>query len=228
MKLKILPSVMAQNQEELDALLKKLKKASQRLHLDIADGIFVPGISLNFPFRLSDDFKYEAHLMVANPEKRVGKIGTTASIDTVIFHFESLKSKPLKEVDALFKRVKAKKKRVGIALKPETGVKEIKPFLENILKTIDCILVMTVHPGFYGSEYLKYPLEKIKQIKKVNPQIEVIVDGGMKPETVGDAVKAGADGIVSGSFITKSGNPARAIKKLEKAAKAASHLQINI
>lgn len=217
-KLKILPSVMAKNQKELDALLKKLKKVSERLHLDIADGKFVPGTSLNFPFRLSKNFKYEVHLMVGDPERWIEIIGISASIDTVIFHFESLKSKPLKEVDALIKRIKAKKKKVGIALNPETGINEIKPFLKNILQTIDYVLILTVHPGFYGAEYLKYPLKKIKQVKKINPQIEAIVDGGMNTETVKDAVKAGADIIISGSFVTKADNPGKAINDLGRAA----------
>ena len=82
------------------------------------------------------------------------------------------------------------------------------------IKDIDYILILTVHPGFYGAKYLRGPLRKIKQIKKMNSKIKIIVDGGMKPSTIRDA--RGADFFVSGSFISKAENPKKAVRELEK------------
>ena len=97
-----------------------------------------------------------------------------------------------------------------MALKPETKVKEVKDFL----KDVDYVLILTVHPGFYGAKFLSAPLKKIKQIKKINPKIKIIVDGGMDPKTIKKAVKAGADLFVSGSYVTKAENPKERIKIL--------------
>jgi ribulose-phosphate 3-epimerase len=76
------------------------------------------------------------------------------------------------------------------------------------------MLLLTVHPGYYGAKFLRSPLKKIGQIKKLNSKVQVIVDGGMTPKTIGLAKKAGADLYVSGSFISKSDNPKKAIKEL--------------
>ena len=82
------------------------------------------------------------------------------------------------------------------------------------------MLILTVKPGFYGSKFKIAPLKKIKLIQKLNPKLKVIVDGGMTPETVGYAVEAGADDIVSGSFLSKSRDPRQAIKELVSAIKS--------
>ena len=110
------------------------------------------------------------------------------------------------------KEQRRKKKKVALALNPETKISKIKPYL----KDIGYVLILTVHPGFYGAKYLKYPLKKITEIKKINPKIKVIVDGGMNQKTAMDAAKAGADYIVSGSFITKAERPKERMKLLEK------------
>jgi len=199
MNQKILPSVMAKSQQQLDALFKKLNGVAKHLHLDIADGKFVPNRSLHFPFRLSSKFKYNAHLMIKHPEKWIKKHGR--KVDLCIVHFEAIKN-PRKYIKSI--------KKVAFAINPETKVSKIKPYL----KDVDYVLIMTVHPGFYGARYLKSPLKKIKEIKKINPKIKIIVDGGMKPKTIKGASKAGADFFVSGSFVSKSEHPRKAMAEL--------------
>ncbi|MEK6899721.1 MAG: hypothetical protein AABX05_01220 [Nanoarchaeota archaeon] len=201
--MRIFPSVMAKDQQELDALLKNLKGVATYLHLDVADGKFVPSTSLWFPFKLSSKFKYIAHLMVKDPLLWIKKHGR--KIEFCIVQAETV------DVDEYVKIMKGKK--IAFALNPETSVKVIKKHL----KEIDYVLILTVQPGFYGSKYLSSPLKKIKEIKKVNPAVKVIVDGGMNPATARAAVKAGADYLVSGSFITKAEKPKERLKLLEKA-----------
>lgn len=205
MRQKVFPSVMAKNQQELDVMLRNLHGVATYLHLDVADGRFVHSKSLWFPFRLSSKFKYIAHLMIKEPERWIKKHGK--KVEFSIVQAETVK------ISKYLQDTKKRKKKVAFALNPETKISKIK----NYLKEIDYVLILTVHPGFYGSFYLKYPLKKIKEIKKINPKVKVIVDGGMKPSTVKDAAKAGADYIISGSFITKVEKPKERMKMMERA-----------
>lgn len=201
---KIFPSVMAKNQQQLDTLLKKFKGVSTYLHLDVADGKFVANKSLWFPFTLSSKFKYIAHLMVVRPEKWIKKHGK--KVEFYIVQAEVVK------VGKYILDTKKRRKKVAFALNPETKVSKIKKYL----KEVDYVLILTVHPGFYGSMYLNYPLKKIKEIKKLNPKVKVIVDGGINLSTIKEAVKVGADHIVVGSYLAKAGNPKKVMKELER------------
>jgi len=205
MKQKILPSIMAKNQKELNSDFKKLSGVVKHLHLDIVDGKFAPNRVMMFPFKLKKEFNYSAHLMMKNPEKWIEK--NRKNIELLIPQFEELKS-----VEKYIKKMKSKGKKVAFAVKPETKVKDIKPYLNNV----DLVLVLTVHPGFYGAKYLKSNLKKVTQIKKINPKVKIIVDGGMHPNTIGGAANAGADFFVSGSYTTKADKPRISIKKLLK------------
>jgi len=205
MKQKVFPSVMAKSQRELDTILKNLTGVAKYLHLDVADGKFVPSTSLWFPFRLSKKFKYIAHLMLNDPEKWIQKHG--AKVEFCIVQAETV------NVENYIQKVKRQKKKVAFALNPETKVAKIQKYL----KDIDYLLILAVHPGFYGAKYLKSPLKKISQIKNINPLVKVIVDGGMNPQTVKDAVHAGADYIVSGSFISKAEKPKERMRMMGKA-----------
>ena len=165
--MEIYPSVMGKSQKEIDKLLKKLDGVSKYLHLDIADGKFVPNKSLWFNFKLSKNFGYAAHLMIKNPLSWVKKHGS--KVDIIIFHLEAVKD-VTEDVRSVINLVKKKKRKVGIALKPETSVAKLKGYLPMV----DYVLVLTVHPGFYGAKYLKEPLKKIKQIKKLNRLLVIL------------------------------------------------------
>tara|TARA_Y100000310_G_scaffold29352_1_gene27849 strand:+ start:103 stop:729 length:627 start_codon:yes stop_codon:yes gene_type:complete len=203
MKPKILPAIMAKNQAELNADLKRLTDVVRELHLDVVDGKFANNKTLQFPFRLSKKFKYQAHLMIKQPEKWIKK--NLHRIDLFIPHIEEIK-----DVGDYILWMKKEKKKIAFALLPETKVLSIKKHLDKI----NIILVLTVHPGFYGSKFLKEKLKKIKQIKKINPKIKIIVDGGMHPATIDTAFKSGADWFVSGSYTTKAENPRERIRML--------------
>lgn len=201
---KVFPSVMVKNQKELNQMLKNLHSVAKYLHLDVADGKFVPNTSLWFPFTLSPKFKYIAHLMVKDPEKWIAKHGK--KMEFCIVQAETV------AVSDYLKKMKSRKRKVAFALNPETQIKIIKPYLNDI----DYVLILTVHPGFYGAKYLRAPLKKIKEIKKINPRVKIIVDGGMNPTTAKDAAKAGADYVISGSFITKAEQPKERMKMMKK------------
>jgi len=196
---------MAKNQNELDTGLNKLKGLVKTVHLDIVDGKFAKNKVMMFPFTLKKEFMYMAHLMVKDPEKWIEKNGT--KVDVYIPHFEEVK-----DITTYIKKTKKQKGKVAFALLPGTNVKKIGPYL----KSIDYVLVLTVHPGFYGGRYLSSNLRKITEIKKINPKTKVIVDGGMNPVRVKNAVMRGADYIVSGNYVMKGDTVQEGLRKLRE------------
>ncbi|MDO8656298.1 MAG: hypothetical protein Q7K45_03590 [Nanoarchaeota archaeon] len=202
----IFPAIIAKNQRELDAEIKKLKGTGKTLHLDIVDGKFAPNRSLEFPFKLNQQYKYQAHLMIQKPELWIKK--NMQRIDLFIPHFEVIHYH-----SRYILWMKKMKKKIAFAILPQTTVEHLKEHLPYI----DYVLILTVHPGFYGSKYLASELKKIKSIKKINPKVKIIVDGGMNPKTIQEAKKAGADLFVSGSYITESDNPTKRMKELMEA-----------
>ncbi len=204
MKARIYPSVVAKGQKELHHVLKNLSGVVGTLHLDVVDGKFAKNHSLDFPFRLSSKFKYNAHLMVRNPEKWIRKHGK--KVDFYVVHFEVLR-----DVGKYVEETKRRKKKVALALLPETKVGEVKGYLNEV----DIVLVLTVHPGFYGGRFMRGSLKKISQIKKINPGIKVMVDGGMNQKTIKEAKKAGADWFVVGSYIQKAKDKRKVVREMQ-------------
>lgn len=203
MENKIIPAIIATNQEELNTRINKVKNNFSILQLDVMDGKFVPTHSLDFNFNLpATNCKYEAHLMVSNPEEWIEKNHKIA--DVILVHIESTK-----EPEKIIELVKNKGKKIGFVLNPETPIEKIKPYLEKI----DEILIMTVNPGYYGSPFLPEALEKVKALRILMPNMEIEVDGGIGAKTIKQAYQAGANLFISGSYLQKSEN-------LEVAAKA--------
>lgn len=210
----IFPSIMGKSQKEIDALFVKLKGVAKVLHLDIADGKAVPNTSLNFPLRLPRIFHYQAHLMMNDPESWMEK--HAKKMDLCIPQWEVVFKKY--HTDCMnccyFPCAKKFAKKIAFALRPETSVHELRPYLAEI----DYVLILTVHPGFYGGKFLPASLKKIKQLKRWNPKLKIIVDGGMDPSTIKKAAQAGADHFVSGSFVSNADDPKKAYRILHKAA----------
>ena len=206
MKKQIVPSLIAKNQKELDERFGKVKNISKVFQLDIMDGKFVKNKSLLFDFKLPKGKKYEVHLMISNPLIWIKK--NYRKTDTIIFHVESCKNES--EVKEIIKLIKSKKKKVGIAINPKTSVKKIIPYL----KSVSMILVMTVTPGMYGARFLPNILNKVKAIRRLKPNINIEVDGGINNKTISKAVKAGATSFVVGSYLQNSGDVNKSVKGL--------------
>lgn len=191
MKETLIPSIIARSQEELVARIKKIAHLEHtQLHLDVMDGAFVKRTSLEFPFIVPSELVCEAHLMVRNPHGWLVK--NHAEIDSFIIHYES--ETHLHECIKLAKKFK---KKIGLALNPETDDEDVAQYL----KLIDRVLVMTVHPGKYGSPFLPEMLEKIKHIRKRAPNLDIEVDGGITPKTIVACRDAGANQFVIGSYL---------------------------
>jgi len=211
---KVIPSLIAKSQKELEKRFDRIKNYSKIFHLDIMDGKFVKNKSLFFDFILPKKrFKYEAHLMIKKPEKWIKKNWKKSNL--IIFHIESLKNEA--EVKNLIKLIKSKRKKVGICINPKTKIKKI----INYLNLIDRISVMTVNPGRYGGKFLPDTLKKVKDIRKLKPKLDIEIDGSVNLKTINRASDSGANSFVVGSFLQKSKNPKKAIEDLKKRIRAA-------
>jgi len=206
MNKKIVPAIIAKNQNELNEKLLKVKKYVDLVQLDVMDNKFVPNTSLFFDFSLpKSKKKFEAHLMVQDPEDWIERYGN--KVDTILVHYESCDN-PIKIIE----QVKTFGEKIGFVLNPETPISKITDFL----KDIDQVLIMTVNPGFYGSPFLPEMLEKISELRKLKPKLDIEVDGGITDKTISLVDKAGANIFVSGSYIVKSEHVEEAINTLKK------------
>ena len=206
MKKKIVPAIIAKNQTELNASLSKVLDYFDLVQLDIMDNKFVPNTSLFFNFSLpKSKCKYEAHLMIKDPQDWIEK--NIDKVDTVLVHFES-DYNPDKIIDF----VKKHNKKFGFVLNPETPIEKLKEFMDDL----DQVLIMTVNPGFYGSPFLPEMLEKIKKLREMKNTLDIEVDGGVTDKTIGLVNEAGANIFVSGSYIVKSDDIKGAINNLKK------------
>ena len=202
----IIPAIIAKTQDELDSLIDKLGDLVEIAQLDIMDNRFVPNTSLFFNFKLPDSsLKFEAHLMIENPEDWVEK--NWQKVDTILIHFETCNNP--KEIIA---DVKNRGKKIGFVLNPETPIKNILSFINDI----DQVLIMTVNPGFYGSTFLPDMLDKIRELRDMKSDLDIEVDGGITDKTIDLVDKAGANMFVSGSYIMKSKNVKESIDNLKK------------
>jgi ribulose-phosphate 3-epimerase len=203
---KIIPAIIAKNQDELNDKLSKVENYFDLVQLDIMDNKFVPNTSLFFDFSLPDmNCKFEAHLMVKDPADWIKK--NVNKVDTILVHFESDYN-----IEKIIEIVKKQGKKLGFVLNPETKVDKISSFIDEL----DQVLIMTVNPGFYGSPFLPEMLNKIKELRNLKTNLDIEVDGGITDKTIGLVDSAGANMFVSGSYIVKAENIVEAIDNLKK------------
>lgn len=213
--IKIAPSILAANFLNLKADLDRLAEADiEWLHYDVMDGHFVPNISFGasilHQIKKNYSFFYDVHIMVSNPLVAAVPL-VEAGADLITFHLEAVSDVP-KTIDdfrAYFPNTK-----LGISIKPNTPVETLLPFLSKI----DLVLVMSVEPGQGGQKFMLEALDKIEQLREYidegNLNCFLEVDGGINSATGPDAILAGADVLVAGTYIFKSPDVKEAIAGL--------------
>jgi ribulose-phosphate 3-epimerase len=192
----IIPAVIAHNQIELDQMVDKIKNFAKIVMLDLMDGKFVEAHSLDFHMKLTNNLRYQLHIMAINPLERLKSI--PEQVDTVILHVETIEN--ICEAIRLTRKIGLK---LFMALNPDTPISTIEPYLESL----DGVLIMSVYPGQYGAKFLPNQLNKVRRLRKLTQSLNIEVDGGMNDQTIGLAIAAGANMIASGSFIMKSKDP---------------------
>jgi len=215
--IKIAPSLLAADFTALGRDIKEVEQAgADYLHIDVMDGIFVPNISIGIPvvkaIRGITDLVLDVHLMITRPVRYVDAF-IDAGADIVVFHLEA--DEP-QNIQAAIDKVKARKKRVGLSLKPKTPASTLIPYIDQL----DLILVMTVEPGFGGQAFMADQLDKIREISAMllahNPACELEVDGGIDPKTAPLVIEAGGQVLVAGNAIFKETDRAAVIAALRE------------
>lgn len=196
--------------EEYALRLKRIEKFVRRLHVDISDGVFTPTKTIDLAQAYDvNDVPTDLHLMVSHPGQLVEMV-ISAGPALVICPAEAAANWP-----ELFGQWRELGIKVGLALRAETPVSKIK----SVLPDLDHVLVFTGdHMGFNHSHFDVGTLAKVKEIKAINPKVEVGVDGGINVSHAREATKAGADVIVSGGFVVDAKDPKAAFAELMIAA----------
>ena len=204
-KIKISPSILSADFSQLGTEIKRLEEGgADMIHVDVMDGHFVPNLTIGPPvikaLKKHCTVLFDVHLMISPVHKYI-QAYSDAGADIITIHPEAtddLKSSILK--------IKELKKKVGISLNPKTKVNVI----ENYLDQIDLVLIMSVNPGFGGQKFMPEVLNKIKDLKKIQESkgidFDIEIDGGINFDNSKEAIKAGANILVSGTTIFKSNN----------------------
>jgi len=205
--IKIIPAILAKSYSEFESMVLKIEPYVDLVHLDIADGKFVPNKTIDGYEeiqRIKTNLQFEIHLMIEKPEEIIENWLKTRAIRFLI-HIESTK-----KFKNLIGEIRKSRKEIGGVLNPKTDYIEIEPYLDEI----NLVQFMTVDPGFYGSPFLPDVLEKIKDFHRQYPNKLIQVDGGINPETIKLVELVGATRAAVGSFIFKSSNLKEALENL--------------
>ena len=214
-KVKIAPSILSADFNELGKEIHEVEiGGADLLHVDVMDGVFVPSISFGMPvirsIRKNAKIFFDVHMMVTKPERYIKEMAECGA-DGITVHLEAVD-----DAMSAIEMIHDCGKKAGLSIKPETPVSAVS---DELLKSLDLVLIMTVQPGFGGQKYIESSTEKIREMKSrieaLGLDIPIQVDGGINSSTIDIVKEAGADILVMGSAVFE-GNTAENLKVLKE------------
>ena len=211
----ISPSLLSANFIDLRSDIEMINRSeADWLHLDIMDGVFVPNISFGFPViqAVVKECKkpLDVHLMIVHPEHYIKEVAATGAMMMNV-HYEACV-----HLHRTVQEIHAAGMKAGVTLNPATPVS----VLEDIIGDVDMVLLMSVNPGFGGQKFIPNAVEKTKRLRRLidasGSKALIQIDGGVDDKSAPLLVAAGADVLVSGSYVFKAADPAKTIHDLKQ------------
>lgn len=218
--IRVAPSLLSADFGRLAEEVRAAETAGADLmHVDVMDGRFVPNITVGplvvEAVRAATRLPVDAHLMIVEPERYVEAFAR-AGADIVSVHAEVSP-----HLHRTLQAIRAAGAKPGVALNPSTPLS----CLEHVLGDCELVLIMTVNPGFGGQKYIEACTEKVRRLREMaqarGQALDIEVDGGIKPDTVGPVAAAGANVLVAGTAVFGAKDYAQAIRAIREAARAA-------
>lgn len=208
---KLIPAIL---ESDVHAILSKTQMLQQhkdlfyRIQLDVVDGVFTKGKTVEDPNLIPDlNIDTEVHLMVMHPDVILRSWIKHPSIKRLIIHIETVGN-----VQEVIDRVRAGGKEISLACNPDTPFQALEPYMDKI----DGVLLLSVTPGKQGQPMQTDVIEKLKEIKKRFPKTSVAIDGGVNAETIGRVLRAGGDDVIVGGAIWSQDNPELALRQFHQ------------
>lgn len=214
MRVLVSPSILNADFLHLSDAVEVVNKSdADWLHLDIMDGVYVPNLTFGFPIisqiKSISKKPLDVHLMITEPDRHLERFRDSGA-DILTVHYEACT-----HLHRTVQHIRALGMKAGVALNPHTPV----TLLKDILHDLDLVLIMTVNPGYGGQMFIEHSYSKISELKDMmnatNPACYLEVDGGVDDKTGPLLVKAGANVLVAGTYIFRSVEPLKQIKKLK-------------
>ena len=235
--IRLAPSILNADYARLkDEIQKAEAGGADMIHVDIMDAHFVPNLSMGpnlvESIRKVTKLPLDLHLMIMEPEKLADPFAS-AGADSITFHAEAVAQDyarkykergwamqlvckdfyDRKRLDLTIETIRARGKKVAVALNPDT-----EPEVLEFLDRVDMVLAMTVWPGFGGQKFLDPVLPKVSRLRKMAPDVDIEVDGGVDLESAGRAAAAGANVIVAGTSVFHAPDPVAALRRMREIA----------